>query len=117
LNVAALDLRELGAAERGEDVKPQRALVLADDRGLVAVTGFCPDRTVRDSVDEGLRGRADRLRCAGEPNTLRRLCLGPGAPASCLGEGSERLRGLAFADRVIRGHAVARFAVATLAVA
>ncbi len=112
LEVAPLNLRELGAAEGGEDVESERALVLADNGGLVPFTRPRADRAARHAVDERLCGLAERLRRAAESNALRRLRLSRRTPAAGLSERPECLRDLALADRVVRCPAVARLAVA-----
>jgi hypothetical protein len=48
LDVAALDPREANAAENGEDVQPQRSLVLANHGRLVLVACPCSDCTRSD---------------------------------------------------------------------
>ena len=115
LHVAPLELRELHAAERGEDVETQRALVLADNGRLVPLAGPRADRAARDPADECLCGVDEGLRGPGQPHAFGRLGVGRRAPAARLSERLERLRDLAFADRVVRGDAIARLAVTALA--
>src|SRR6266508_702424 len=117
LDIAPLNPRETRTAERGEDVKAERALILAHDRRLVPPAGPRADRSARESVDEGLCGLEERLRRACEPHTLRRLRLSSSAPTTCFAECPEGLRDLALADRVVSRDAVARLAVAASAFA
>jgi len=117
LNVAALQLGQLPAAEGGDDVRVEELLVAAGRRRLVGLPGAVEDRPVVGAFDQDLGRLGDRLRRRRphRPGGATR----PGRPDAKLGgaERGERAPHLPPCPRVVRLGLVGRPAVAASTVA
>jgi hypothetical protein len=108
LEVAAMDLRELVAAERRDDICTEQLLIATGGRRLVGLGAAVEDRAVVRAGDQDLGGLGDRLRGRRSHRAAAQRDLRILAPELRRGQRGEGPPHLTAGPRVVRLRLVAR---------